>query len=64
VFIHDIRLALRSLRRNPFLSALMIGTIAVGIAASMIAITLYHARRSSHPLEERHTICGDARPAR
>jgi putative ABC transport system permease protein len=47
--MHDLRLAFRSLRRNPFLSALMIGAIAVGIAASMIAITLYHAR-AGHPI--------------
>jgi len=44
VLLRDSRLALRSLRRNPYLSALMIGAIAVGIAASMIVITLYHAR--------------------
>jgi len=49
VFFHDLRLALRSLRRNPFRSALMICAIAVGIAASMIAITLYHAR-AGHPI--------------
>ena len=47
--MHDLRLALRSLRRNPILSALMIGAIAVGIAASMMAITLYHAR-AGHPI--------------
>lgn len=46
---HDVRLALRSLRRNPYLSLLMIGAIAVGITASMIAITMYHAR-SGHPI--------------
>jgi putative ABC transport system permease protein len=49
VFLHDVLLAFRSLRRNPILSALMIGTIAVGIAALMIAITLYHAR-AGHPI--------------
>lgn len=49
MFLHDLRLALRSLRRNPILSALMIGAIAIGIAASMIAITLYHAR-AGHPI--------------
>ena len=49
MFKHDIRMALRSLRRNPFLSALMIAALAVGITASMIAITLYHAR-SGHPI--------------
>jgi putative ABC transport system permease protein len=42
-------MAMRSLRRNPFLSALMIGALAVGITASMIAITLYHAR-AGHPI--------------
>jgi putative ABC transport system permease protein len=46
---HDFALAWRSLRRNPVLSALMIAAIAVGIAAAMIAITLYHAR-AGHPI--------------
>jgi putative ABC transport system permease protein len=40
---------MRSLRRTPTLSALMIATIAVGIAASMVTITLYHAR-AGHPI--------------
>jgi putative ABC transport system permease protein len=42
-------MALRSLRRNPYLSALMIATLAVGITASMIAVTLHHAR-AGHPI--------------
>jgi putative ABC transport system permease protein len=49
VLAHDLRMAVRSLRRNPYLSALMIGALAVGITASMIAVTLYHAR-SGHPI--------------
>jgi putative ABC transport system permease protein len=49
VLVHDLRLALRSLKRNPILSALMVVTIAVGIAASMISITMYHAR-AGHPI--------------
>jgi putative ABC transport system permease protein len=49
LFAHDLRMAWRSLRRTPFLSALMICALAVGITASMIAITLYHAR-SGHPI--------------
>jgi putative ABC transport system permease protein len=49
MFMHDLGLAFRSLRRNPVLSALMIAAIAVGIAASMISITLYHAR-AGHPI--------------
>jgi len=46
---HDLALAVRSLKRNPVLSALMIAAIAVGIAAAMIAVTLYHAR-AGHPI--------------
>jgi putative ABC transport system permease protein len=49
MFWHDLALAWRSLRRNPVLSALMVGAIAVGIAASMISFTLYHAR-AGHPI--------------
>jgi putative ABC transport system permease protein len=49
VLAHDLRMALRSLRRTPFVSAMMIGALAVGIMASMIAITLYHAR-TGHPI--------------
>jgi putative ABC transport system permease protein len=41
---HNLRAAWRSLRRTPLLSLLMIGAEAVGIAAAMIAFTLYHAR--------------------
>ena len=47
--MHDLRLALRSLRRNPALSALMVLAIASGIAASMITITVYHGR-AGHPI--------------
>jgi putative ABC transport system permease protein len=49
MLMHDLQLALRSLKRNPVLSALMITAIAVGIAATMIAVTLYHAR-AGHPI--------------
>jgi putative ABC transport system permease protein len=47
--MHDLRLALHSLRRNPILTALMVIAIAAGIAASMITITVYHGR-SGHPI--------------
>lgn len=46
---HDLWLAFLALRRTPVLSVLMICAIAVGIAAAIIAITLYHAR-SGHPI--------------
>src|ERR1700754_1980266 len=47
--MHDLRLALHSLRRNPVLTALMVIAIPAGIAASMITITTYHGR-SGHPI--------------
>jgi putative ABC transport system permease protein len=49
VFMHDLNLALQSMRRNPVLSVLMVLAIAAGIAASMITITVYHGR-AGHPI--------------
>jgi putative ABC transport system permease protein len=49
VLTHDLRMAVRSLRRTPYLSVLMIGALAIGITASTISFTLYHAR-SGHPI--------------
>jgi putative ABC transport system permease protein len=46
---HDVLLALRSFRRNPILTTLMVSAIAAGIGSAMITITLYHAR-AGHPL--------------
>jgi len=46
---HDLRLALRSFRRNPILTVLMVTAIAAGIGAAMVTITLYHAR-AGHPI--------------
>jgi len=44
MLLHDLRLALRSMWRTPVLTALTAGAIACGIAATMVALTLYHAR--------------------
>jgi putative ABC transport system permease protein len=41
---HDLRLALLSLRRTPFVAALVVAVIAIGIGSSVVAITLYHAK--------------------
>src|SRR5258708_27120415 len=41
---HDLRIAFRNIRQNPFISALIIAVIAVGIGTSVVAITLYHAK--------------------
>jgi len=49
MLLHDLKLALRNLRRTPALTALTAGAIACGIAATMVTVTLYHAR-AGHPI--------------
>jgi putative ABC transport system permease protein len=44
VLWHDFRLVLRSLQQNPLMACLIVAVIAVGIATSVVAITLYHAK--------------------
>jgi putative ABC transport system permease protein len=46
---YNMRLAVKSFQRNPGLTALMIGAIALGIAACVITMTLYHAM-SGNPI--------------
>jgi putative ABC transport system permease protein len=46
---YNLRLALASYRRNPTLTALVAGAIALGIAVCTITLTLYHAM-SSNPI--------------
>jgi putative ABC transport system permease protein len=40
---YNMRLALKSFRRNPGLTALMVGAIGFGIAACVVIMTVYHA---------------------
>lgn len=42
MFTYYLRLGLRSLRRNPALTALMVLTLAVGVAASVSTLTILH----------------------
>ena len=42
MFVYYLQLGLRSLRRNPILTALMVVGIALGIAASMTTLTVLH----------------------
>jgi putative ABC transport system permease protein len=44
-----MRLALKSFRRNPGLTALMVGAIALGIAVCVMTLTVYHAM-SGNPI--------------
>jgi putative ABC transport system permease protein len=40
---YNMRLALQSFKRNPGLTALMVGAIGLGIAACVVTMTVYHA---------------------
>ncbi len=42
MFSYYFKLGLRSLRRNPFLTALMVLTLAIGVAASVSTLTILH----------------------
>jgi putative ABC transport system permease protein len=42
MLLHYVRLAFKSMRRNPILSSLIVGAIALGITISTSFITLYH----------------------
>jgi putative ABC transport system permease protein len=46
---YNMRLAAKSFKRNPGLTALMVGAIGVGIAACVVTMTLYHAM-SGNPI--------------
>src|SRR6202022_1618344 len=43
MYAYYARLALKSFRRNPGLTALMLGAIALGIAVCVMTMTVYHA---------------------
>ena len=42
MFVYNLRLALKGIRRNPVLSALMVAAIGIGIGVCMTAITVYY----------------------
>ena len=52
MFIYQVRMALKSLRRNPVLSGLMIGAIALGIGVSTTFVAA-HYLLSMNPVPDR-----------
>jgi putative ABC transport system permease protein len=52
MFGYYFKLGVRSLRRNPFLTALMVLTLAVGVAASVSTLTILHMM-SGDPIPEK-----------
>ena len=49
------RIAIKSLRRNPMLTALMIGAIAVGVGVCITTLTVYRLM-SGNPMEARNDV--------
>lgn len=66
MFRHDLRIAFRSIRQNPFIAGLIIAVIAVGIGTSVVAITLYHSK-AGNPIWWKNDVLFrvmlDSRPA-
>jgi putative ABC transport system permease protein len=54
MFSYYFTLGLRSLRRNPALTALMVLTLAIGVAASVSTVTILHVM-SSNPIPQKST---------
>ena len=52
MFSYYFRLGVRSLRRNPALTALMVLTLAIGVAASVSTLTILHIM-SSNPIPQK-----------
>ncbi|HEY1772077.1 MAG TPA: ABC transporter permease [Gammaproteobacteria bacterium] len=52
MFLYNLRLALLSLKRDPILTALMIGAVAVGIGVSTTTLAVYHAM-SANPIPDK-----------
>jgi putative ABC transport system permease protein len=55
MFTYHLRLALKSLRRNPVLSGLMIGAIALGVGICITTLTVYHLM-SGNPIVHRNDV--------
>ena len=52
MFKYNVKLALKSMRRNPIMTALMVAAIAVGIGISMTTLTVYYLM-SGNPIPEK-----------
>ncbi len=52
MFFYNLRLAFLSLKRDPVLTALMIGAVAIGIGMSTTTLAVYHAM-SGNPIQDK-----------
>jgi putative ABC transport system permease protein len=52
MFQYNVRLAIKSMRRNPMMTALMVAAVAVGIGISMTTLSVYHMM-NGNPIPEK-----------
>ncbi len=55
MFGYNLKLAIKSMRRNPIMTGLMVAAIAVGIGVSMTTLTVYYLM-SSNPIPEKSDV--------
>ena len=55
MFKYNLKLAMKSMRRNPVMSVLMVAAIAVGIGVSMTTLTVYYMM-SSNPIPAKSDV--------
>ena len=55
MFVYNIKLALKSMRRNPIMTGLMVAAIAVGIGVSMTTLTVYYMM-NGNPIPQKSEV--------
>ena len=55
MFGYNLKLAVKSMRRNPIMTGLMVAAIAVGIGVSMTTLTVYYLM-SSNPIPQKSDV--------
>ncbi|MGI9260942.1 MAG: ABC transporter permease [Woeseiaceae bacterium] len=55
MFKYNVKLALKSMRRNPIMTALMVAAIAIGIGVSMTTLTVYYLM-ASNPIPQKSEV--------
>ena len=55
MFRYNLKLALKSMRRNPIITGLMVAAIAVGIGVTMTTLTVYHLM-SGDPIPQKSDV--------
>ena len=55
MFSYNVKLALKSMRRNPMMTGLMVAAIAIGIGVSMTTLTVYYLM-NGNPIPEKSDV--------